>query len=172
MFSWVYDNYLVKGYVANFHESSSNRQNVEVIDFYFLSFSYQYEKKKIYSYVYMDMRYMHTVGVWTLKSTANRSVLHAKRNLGSLKVCHEINLHQAIELHDFLNTLIIPLLLQPVFFIRAWGQFNDTNSESCIDLPIYINSLKNHLRATNFLQLASKSVNVRERLEYEMYSVQ
>lgn len=45
MFSWVYDNYLVKGYVANFHESSSNRQNVEVIDFYFLSFSYQYEKK-------------------------------------------------------------------------------------------------------------------------------
>lgn len=114
---------------------------------------------------------MDTIGMWTLKPTANSSVLPAKRNLSSLKACHEINLHQAIELHDFLNTLIIPLLLQPVFFIRAWGQFNDTNSESYTDLPIYINSLKNHLRATHFLQLASKSVNVVERMEYEIFSV-
>lgn len=119
----------------------------------------------------MDIRYMHTISIWTLKSTAISSVLHAKRNLASLQAYHKINLHQAIELHDFVNTLIIPLLLQPVFFIRAWGQFNDTNSESYIDLPIYINSLKNHLRATHFLQLASKSVNVVERMEYEIYSV-
>lgn len=65
---------------------------------------------------------------------------------------------------------MIPLLLQPVF-IRAWGQFNDTNFESYIELPIYINSLKNHLRATHFLQLASESVNVVERMEYEIYAV-
>lgn len=111
---------------------------------------------------------MDTIWIWTLKSTANNSVLPARRSLSSLKACHEIRLHQAIELRDFLNTLIISLLLQPVFFIRAWGQFNDTNSESYIDLPIYINSLKNHLRATHFLQLASKSVNVVERTEYEI----
>lgn len=118
----------------------------------------------------MDISYVHTVGIWTLNSTANSSVVHAKRNFGSLKACHEINLYQAIELHDFLSTLIIPLLLQPIFFIRAWGQFNDTNFESYIELPIYINSLKNHLRATHFLQLVSESVNVVERMEYERYS--
>lgn len=51
----------------------------------------------------MDISYMDTIGIWTLKSTASSSVLHVKRNLSSLKGCHEIELHQAIELHQYSN---------------------------------------------------------------------